>query len=1274
MAGSITSGGSASFINDDTAFTAGIGIGIGDTLTSVDSMQTWDAIAGSITTGGITSFSGDTTAFTAGRDIIIAGLFTSNNSTLTWHAAAGNLTTGDLSAAWSTILLDAGGNALLGQGIVAETLITLVSGGTLDTSDFTALDSQLTFTSGGTATFGILDLNDSDFIVLTTGTGADIFFRLMEAADTQVRLTSASNIKTLDTKGYIWFRDEGTARDDNIILSAGGDIGSKDRMIILDLPQTETLRILQVKNYYLDAHILDNVRLARSIVPAVYGIGRDASGNWITGEFLADAGTQTLYGALPGADYLAWIAGDMTREQWMAQLLDQGTLAAMIANGVITRDDLSALLVSRGIISRYRLTLWLRTPEGIAQLAAKLQPEMTKSYYSSRAGTTVYRVNDSLLANWAANAIDRSLINTTALSSALLAVIDKGQVETLMSASWNTANYNAYPTPALLPERALFISIGIASKLAYVRNLGDITITQDFGTINAAAVLSARGDVSLDSLTGDIQGSRVEAVNVQGTNLTFTAAGGVGDRTMLTVNQQAIVPVLVGNMVSPLPSAKSGLGYTPVDIGYAARTNSVAMQTKANFQWLRTTVSGSAGTLNVISGSDVVIHEASGNLGVIGILAPGNVTLSAPGTILDTRPASANTTLINNGGDLRLTSQIGQIGTPSDFLLIKTGGTVFASAWGDISLDQTGSLNLIADSAIGQVNALSSGDINLSNTRGDIRVGLIRATGGILIQSVGQILAGDTLGAPANVTGASMTFIVGAGNLGMPAAPVLINTLPGSLFNAYAPGGLYVGEVSGDLLIGLVQSGGSMALSAAGSLMDNGTGQPMSSALEAAITMKQSGMAANALLQLLETLALADPPAIRAGGNLHLAAGANIGSLLNPIGILANGSLTGLAGGEFILDTPGGVSIAGITANLVSLHADGLITGKGAGYDIIANGLVIRTFGGDIGEKNDYLRVIVNTLDALGDNVYIYNYGNLTINQIIAMQLLGETRLTVFGNILAGTVAIGPQHIYTDNLFIRAYGRVGLKNNPLNVILMPGGKFTLYLTGGHWYAITGARPHVVWFGGIIDIIDYQLPEPDLLLMIDEGGIGRPDGMSMEEYLMMLHGWLETILSILGNLEKTILSIYPGMPQRYFDKVENLYFMINMILNPDDRYLLDLNTGTRLIMKGAAQKLKMKVTLTKLLEPAPEGMEAYAIDVNLTDEQGKEVPLSEEATLVVRISGAANQLVTVRHLRTDGSWEQTAVTADTYGDIYITMAELGHFEFMYSNQLIEAERI
>ncbi|MGI9455388.1 MAG: hypothetical protein ACR2NU_02440, partial [Aeoliella sp.] len=176
------------------------------------------------------------------------------------------------------------------------------------------------------------------------------------------------------------------------------------------------------------------------------------------------------------------------------------------------------------------------------------------------------------------------------------------------------------------------------------------------------------------------------------------------------------------------------------------------------------------------------------------------------------------------------------------FGLIEAGGGPTSDTAGDIDLDAffetrliniSGGTNLIPDmdGAFGNVDVSTSGKIQLIETDGDLRVGLIEsATGDVdLSTATGSIIdapddGNDTSGdAGADVVGNKVSLFTPAGGIGTQANPLDIDSSDGDgVLTATAKDDIFITETTGDLNVNLVQStaGHSRLVSATGSILD----------------------------------------------------------------------------------------------------------------------------------------------------------------------------------------------------------------------------------------------------------------------------------------------------------------------------------------------------------------------------------------------------------------------------------------------------------------------
>ena len=283
----------------------------------------------------------------------------------------------------------------------------------------------------------------------------------------------------------------------------------------------------------------------------------------------------------------------------------------------------------------------------------------------------------------------------------------------------------------------------------------------------------------------------------------LSASGSIGsDERALTIEQQADRPALVGNIASPAQDADGNYDITLVerpvtetvlepvldDNGQPvldadgqpmmAEVVKPVLDENGNpvtewvaeveivYDWLRVDYPARRPASTPSAGEDISIRETTGDLGVGNVSAGGDVSLSAPGSILDTREDGETQGNLASGGDAMLTSDEGTIGTSEEYLDIDVDGTTTARAEGDINIADRADLDLVADTAEGQVNADAAGDLDLRNSdpETDLIIGPITAGGDAQITATGSLVAGDPLGHEAQVSAGSIGLTAQGGD------------------------------------------------------------------------------------------------------------------------------------------------------------------------------------------------------------------------------------------------------------------------------------------------------------------------------------------------------------------------------------------------------------------------------------------------------------------------------------------------------------------------------
>jgi hypothetical protein len=733
------------------------------------------------------------------------------------------------------------------QNIFAEghSVLDFDAGRDIRFPNITAMDSDILMDAGGEIAFVLADFGRSSVDMTThddldSSTAGDITFDIVEGIDTELRMIAdGGGIYTLNDWSYLYLRGGYF-----VTLSARDDIGTLARRLIVDIPAEMGLRVLVVDNFHIDAlDLAGEIKFLRRRPAKDVRGGRDEHGVNRLGDWLTGGGMQTLYPALAAQapDALAaWLAARNGREVWSALIPDQA-LSALIAQREIAKSDLKALLVGGGFNTKAFNAAYAAGQYDL--LAGKLRDVLNVAPPAASAKASVRYVDDARALDWLAAAIDAGLVEN--LGEAIHGSMTAEDLMAILDEAWRNADYQGRmdTAPADGPARAVVMTIGESFGEGRVWNAGDILILQLSGDLTAADIHSDTGDVTLATPGGSILGAASGVANVRGRYINLSAAGSIGGASQaLTTEQQMNRPVLVGNIVNP-PLDGAGNPVINPDGGYdfllvARPVLNVAglpalddrlrpilewtVCVQIGYDWLRVEYPGEATRLDAVSGADIFIHELKGDMGVGSLTAAGDVGLSAAGSILDVRAAGEAMLNIAAGGDVRLSAASGTIGTRENYLDIDVDGVVTADASGDISIAHAADMILVADSRNGQVNADAAGDLDLSNTAGDLVIGPIYAGADITITAQGSILPGDRLGRDAQVKGRSIALSALGGTAGTAAAPLDVDTdAPGGgTLSIFAASTVFVRELTGDLRLERLVSGGDATLIIPDNLID----------------------------------------------------------------------------------------------------------------------------------------------------------------------------------------------------------------------------------------------------------------------------------------------------------------------------------------------------------------------------------------------------------------------------------------------------------------------
>jgi len=353
---------------------------------------------------------------------------------------------------------------------------------------------------------------------------------------------------------------------------------------------------------------------------------------------------------------------------------------------------------------------------------------------------------------------------------------------------------------------------GAATFLGDGGALVDIEIDTQAIAFNGGTLTSSGGTVDLDANNGAI-------TNLDGTvdvvTATLSAAAGTGidlDTTVTTVS--AGVTGNGGILIDEsdgvtLTSVTTNNGSITVNAGGTIVATYVASLTDADANDISLTASGAASNINVTT---------------INAGAAGDVTLSAGNDVLDTNSTDAN---LITADVLTVDAANGTDDTTDGIVLDTTVASLDASvtaggAGGNINIDETDAIILtdvdttngsITVDAGGQITATDvqsamdaeANDIILSNTSGDIVVGLVSAAGSgdVYLNAAAGIEEDGTADGDADIVGQDIELVATAGigddaQLEIDGTNLAATTSTGDIDLLDTAGGLTIADVNVD--------------------------------------------------------------------------------------------------------------------------------------------------------------------------------------------------------------------------------------------------------------------------------------------------------------------------------------------------------------------------------------------------------------------------------------------------------------------------------------------
>ncbi len=812
-----------SLTETDTNLTANGEIALNNTLTTNKGSLTAKSENGGIKVEKEVTLTDTITTLTANGEILLNNTLTANKGSLKVKTENGDMRiAGDTKADAITFDAQIAGDLNLG-GVLNGTdsqILWTVGGDTALNGVVTLANCTFDLSGEGGLNLANTELHNGSFSAQVKD---DIEFAIIEARGNSVKLVSREGeIQTTEANGYIRYRK---AEDKRLTLSANGNIGRENRPIIVDTD--DTLYITHADDYFIDSVELVGAGMYQGRRPTVEtDTGITRQGETVSGEKAGSVEGEAIYEPLirQTAQEIAEMLAERIERGEVLQLMNTQVLKQLIANGSISRNTLNKFLPKKTV----KNLLKQNSDEAYEQLAEMLMP-MADGTQTDKQGNPL--VNDETLIAWFASAIPE--VDQAALRESIGTHLTDEEIAQMAIEAQKRLDYASRENTR--PEeqrRAVEIDVGESTGAAYVNNEGDITVIQHSGTLTVGEIDSDKGNVTLESESGAIEGT-AGRTNITAEDITLTAALGVGAKQKLTIDQRERDLVLTAKLRQPVDRTVYMLDENGQPTLQDAEKKEWALRFDYDYEWLWITKSAQAMHLNVRAGGDVNIEETDGDMGLGVITATGGVHLEATDNITDTRTDAQTEPNLTAGGDASLNAKNGTVGSPDARIITDVDGTIIADAKGDISIGDIQTLDLIAQSKEGQVNASAKENLNLSNRSGDLIVGPIQAGKDATVTAQGSIVAGDRLGEDAQVKANSIVLNAKNGDIGTPQEAFRVDT-DSENGGTLSANGSYLNllELTDDLILKKITAQGDAVITAPESILD-GNDTPIDQAAQA---------------------------------------------------------------------------------------------------------------------------------------------------------------------------------------------------------------------------------------------------------------------------------------------------------------------------------------------------------------------------------------------------------------------------------------------------------
>ena len=300
-----------------------------------------DVAAGeNVTAGNVTAEDG-TMDVTAGGDVTSGNVTVDNNPLNV--TADGSVTAENVTAADSKVVVEAGEDVTTKDVTLDNSELEVEAGGNVTTEDVEAEGSAVDVTAGGNITADDIYTDNS-----TVNFKADetIYFDMILSKRSDISLDAGKDILMKDgvdcreygEHNFIKFADDDTDENSSLTMSAGGDIGTMENSLILDIPEDVTTEISKVDDYYLDYLKLifdedtgvsheDNVKMNEFFGYDTRNDNKPTNGDHL--EHIGESEFSSILDKQTPEELAEWIIDVKSREEWTA-VLDQTVIESML--------------------------------------------------------------------------------------------------------------------------------------------------------------------------------------------------------------------------------------------------------------------------------------------------------------------------------------------------------------------------------------------------------------------------------------------------------------------------------------------------------------------------------------------------------------------------------------------------------------------------------------------------------------------------------------------------------------------------------------------------------------------------------------------------------------------------------------------------------------------------------------------------------------------------------------------------------------------------------